>query len=86
MAGRGQKAAGAAVRVRSEERDEGKERQTFKVRCALTNAFYMFVEAHDSDEAELIAERFCEEKSEKDDRFWDSEASYKHSTFEAEET
>lgn len=46
----------------------------------------MFVNAHDSDEAELLAERFCEEKSEADDRFWDSEASYKHSTFEAEET
>ena len=43
------------MRVRSEERDEGKERQTFKVRCALTNAFYMFVNAHDSDEAELLA-------------------------------
>lgn len=46
----------------------------------------MFVEAHDSDEAELLAERFCEEKDREEDCFWESEASYKHSTFEAEET
>lgn len=85
MAGDKTKRKGVAVRVRSEERDEGKERQTFKVRCALTNAFYMFVEAHDSDEAELIAEQFCEKKDREEDGFWDSEASYKHSTFEAEE-
>ena len=74
--------------VRSEERDEGRERQTFKVRCALTYAFYAFVEAHDADEAELVAENWCRESDARrdDGLFWDSEATYKHSTFEAEET
>jgi len=46
----------------------------------------MFVEAHDSDEAELLAEKFCEENGKEEDCFWESEASYKHTTFEAEET
>lgn len=71
--------------VRSEERDEGRGRQTFKVRCALEHAFYLFVEAHDSDEAELIAEQYCERGDREEDCFWESEASYLHSTFEAEE-
>lgn len=62
------------------------ELQTFKVRCSLENAFYLMVEAHDSDEAELVAENYCREHDEQEDCFWESEASYKHSTFEAEET
>lgn len=61
------------------------ELQTFKVRCSLESAFYLFVEAHDSAEAELVAEDYCREHDSKEDCFWDSEASYKHSTFEAEE-
>jgi hypothetical protein len=74
------------VLVRSEERDEGRERQTFKVRCALTYAFYMFVEAHDRDEAEYIAELHCRKHDKEDDiPFWESESSYQHSCFEAEE-
>lgn len=71
--------------AKSEERDEGMDRQTYKVRCSLENAFYMFVEAHSSDEAETIAEQVCEKRDREEDCFWDSEASYKHSTFEAEE-
>ena len=71
--------------VKSEERDEGMDRQTYKVRCSLENAFYLFVEAHSSDEAEVIAEQFCEKHDREEDCFWDSEASYKHSKFEAEE-
>lgn len=71
--------------AKSEERDEGNDRQTYKVRCSLENAFYMFVEAHSNDEAELIAERVCEKRDREEDCFWDSEASYKHSKFEAEE-
>ena len=71
--------------VKSEERDEGTGRQTFKVRCSLENAFYLIVEAHDSDEAELLAEQYCEKHDREEDCFWDSEASYKHSKFEAEE-
>lgn len=71
--------------VKSEERNEGADRQTYKVRCSLENAFYLFVEAHSSDEAEMIAEQFCEKHDREEDCFWDSEASYKHSKFEAEE-
>lgn len=61
--------------------------QTFKVRCSLEMAFYAFVEAHDADEAEVVAEGWCRESDAKrdDGLFWDSEATYKHSTFEAEE-
>ena len=63
------------------------ELQTFKVRCSLEMAFYAFVEAHDTDEAELVAENWCRESDAKrgDGLFWSSEASYMHSTFEAEE-
>lgn len=63
------------------------ELQTFKVRCSLETAFYAFVEAHDSDEAEIVAENWCREEDKKDldGLFWESEATYKHSTFEAEE-
>ena len=65
----------------------GGELQTFKVRCSLETAFYAFVEAHDADEAELIAENWCRESDAKrdDGLFWDSEATHKHSEFEAEE-
>lgn len=63
------------------------ELQTFKVRCSLETAFYAFVEAHDADEAERVAEDWCREREDEylDGQFWDSEATYKHSTFEAEE-
>lgn len=84
---KGKKLVGAKKRpaVKSEERDEGMDRRTYKVRCSLENAFYMFVEAHSSDEAELVAETHCEKHDREDDCFWESEASYKHVTFEAEE-
>ena len=64
------------------------ELQTFKVRCSLETAFYAFVEAHDAKEAEIVAENWCRksDKERDDGLFWDSEATYKHSTFEAEET
>lgn len=71
--------------IRSEERDEGKDRKTYKVRCAHTYAFYMFVEAHDRDEAEYMAELHCRKHDKEEDLFWESEASYAHSCFEAEE-
>jgi hypothetical protein len=61
------------------------ELQIFKVRCSLETAFYAFVEAHDAAEAEIVAEGYCRERDSEGDCFWDSEASYKHSTFEAEE-
>lgn len=73
-------------KIKSDDVRRGDELQTFKVRCSLENAFYMFVEAHNSDEAELLAENYCREKDRQEDCFWDSEASYKHSKFEAEET
>lgn len=73
-------------RLKTEERPRG-ELQTFKVRCSQETAFYAFVEAHDADEAEIVAENWCRESDAKrdDGLFWDSEASYKHSKFEAEE-
>ena len=71
--------------VKSEERDEGRDRQTYKVRCSLENAFYLLVEAHSSEEAETVAEQYCEKHDREEDCFWDSEASYKHLKFEAEE-
>lgn len=73
-------------KLKTDERPRG-ELQTFKVRCSLETAFYAFVEAHDADEAELVAENWCRESDEEylDGQFWDSEATYKHSTFEAEE-
>ena len=64
------------------------ELQTFKVRCSLETAFYALVDAHDADEAERVAEDWCREydKERDDGLFWDLEATYKHTTFEAEET
>ena len=64
------------------------ELQTFKVRCSQETAFYAFVEAHDAAEAEIVAENWCRESGAKrdDGLFWESEATYRHSTFEAEET
>ena len=73
--------------LKTDERPRG-ELQTFKVRCSLETAFYAFVKAHNADEAELVAENWCRESGAKrnDGLFWDSEATYRHSTFEAEET
>ena len=73
-------------RLKTDERPRGKL-QPFKVRCSMETAFYAFVEAHNADEAELVAENGCRESGEKrdDGLFWESEATYKHSTFEAEE-
>lgn len=63
------------------------ELQTFKVRCSLETAFYAFVEAHDADEAELVAENWCRESDAMrgDGLFWDSEATHRYLNFEAEE-
>ena len=74
-------------RLKTDERPRGKL-QTFKVRCSMETAFYAFVEAHNADEAELVAENWCRESDAKrgDGLFWESEATYRHSTFEAEET
>ena len=74
-------------RLKTDERPRG-ELQTFKVRCSMETAFYAFVEAHNADEAELVAENWCRESDAKrgDGLFWESEAAYRHSTFEAEET
>lgn len=73
-------------KLKTDERPRGKL-QTFKVRCSMEAAFYAFVEAHNADEAELVAENWCRESDEKrdDGLFWESEATYKHSKFEAEE-
>ena len=73
-------------KLKTEERPRH-ELQTFKVRCSLETAFYAFVEAHDADEAELVAENWCRKSdAERDDGlFWDSEATHKYSRFEAEE-
>lgn len=72
--------------LKTEERPRH-ELGTFKVRCSLERAFYLSVEAHDGREAEFIAEQFCEdhERTREKDCHWDSEASHKHMTFEAEE-
>ena len=72
-------------RLKTDERPRGKL-QTFKVRCSMETAFYTFVEAHNADEAELVAENWCRESDERrdDGLFWESEATYRHSTFEAE--
>ena len=74
-------------RLKTDERPRG-ELQTFKVRCSLETAFYAFVEAHDAAEAEIVAENWCRESDAKrdDGLFWESEATYRHSTFETEET
>lgn len=73
-------------KLKTEERPRHKL-QTFKVRCSLEAAFYAFVEAHDADEAEIVAENWCRESDAKrdDGLFWPSEASHMHSKFEAEE-
>lgn len=73
-------------KLKTEERPRHKL-QTFKVRCSLETAFYAFVEAHDADEAEIVAENWCRESDAKrdDGLFWPSEASHMHSKFEAEE-
>ena len=73
-------------KLKTDERPRG-ELQTFKVRCSMETAFYAFVEAHNADEAELVAENWCLESDEKrdDGLFWESEATHKHSKFEAEE-
>lgn len=73
-------------KLKTDERPRG-ELHTFKVRCSLEMAFYAFVEAHNADEAELVAENWCRESDEKrdDGLFWESEATHKHSKFEAEE-
>jgi hypothetical protein len=45
------------------------------------------VEAHDPDEAELLAENFCEQNCGKSGLdFIEAEATHKHLRFEAEET
>ena len=74
-------------RLKTDERPRG-ELQTFKVRCSMETAFYAFVKAHDTAEAEIVAENWCRESDAKrdDGLFWESEAMYRHSTFEAEET
>lgn len=73
-------------KLKTDERPRG-ELQTFKVRCSLETAFYAIVEAHDADEAELVAENWCRKSDEEreDGLFWPSEASHMHSKFEAEE-
>lgn len=73
-------------RLKTDERPRH-ELQTFKVRCSLETAFYAFVDAHDAKEAEIVAENWCRETDGKmpDGMFWDSQATYKHLTFEAEE-
>lgn len=75
-------------KLKTDDMKYGDDLQTFKVRCSLETAFYAFVEAHDADEAEIVAENWCREREEEylDGQFWESEATYKHSTFEAEET
>ena len=72
-------------RIKAQEAPSG-DLQTFKVRCSLEHAFYLLVEAHDSDEAERVAEDHCRQRDAIEDNFWQSEASYLHSSFEAEET
>lgn len=73
-------------KLKTDERPRHKL-QTFKVRCSLETAFYAFVEAHDAEEAETVAENWCRESdAERDDcLFWDSEATHRRMTFEAEE-
>lgn len=74
-------------KLKTEDVRYGDKLQTFKVRCSQETVFYALVEAHDQNEAEFIAENWCRESDEKrdDGLFWDSEATHKHSKFEAEE-
>lgn len=58
---------------------------TFKVRCAITFAHYVYVQARTQDEAVEMAERHCKEGYKKDDCFWESEASHIHTQYEPEE-
>lgn len=59
----------------------------YRVRCEVTHSFYVNVEAHDPDEAELLAENFCEQNCGKSGLdFIEAEATHKHLRFEAEET
>lgn len=71
-------------RLKTDERPRH-ELQTFKVRCSQETAFYAFIEAHDAKEAEIVAENWCRETDGRTPEFWDSQATYKHLTFEAEE-
>ena len=73
-------------RLKTDERPRGRLK-TFRVRCSQETAFYAVVEAHDAAEAEIVAENWCRESDAKrdDGLFWESEASYVHSGFEAEE-
>lgn len=75
----------APLKLKTQERPRHKL-QTFKVRCSQELAFYLFVDAHNSAEAEIVAEDHCRELGRQEDCFWESEATYRHSTFEAEET
>lgn len=58
---------------------------TFKVRCAITYAHYLFVQARTQDEAVMIAERHCKAGYAKDENFWEGEASHIHTQYEPEE-
>lgn len=75
-------------KLKTDDVHYGDKLQTFKVRCSLETAFYAFVDAHDAKEAEIVAENWCLKSDERrgDGLFWESEATHKHSTFEAEET
>ena len=73
--------------IKTDDVRYGDKLKTFKVRCSLECAFYALVDAHNADEAEIVAENWCrdEDKKRDDGLFWQSEASYMHSKFEAEE-
>ena len=73
--------------IKTDDVHYGDRPQTFKVRCSLECVFYALVEAHDSDEAELLAENWCrdEDKKRDDGLFWDCETTHRHTKFEAEE-
>jgi len=58
---------------------------TFKVRCAITYAHYLFVQARTQDEAVEMAERHCREGYEENCDFWENEASHIHTQYEPEE-
>ena len=75
-------------KLKTDDVHYGDKLQTFKVRCSLETVFYAFVDAHDAKEAEIVAENWCLESDERrgDGLFWESEATYKHLAFEAEET
>lgn len=58
---------------------------TFKVRCAITYAHYLYVQARTQDEAVAMAERHCKEGYKKDCDYWEQEASHIHTQYEPEE-